>query len=154
MQGNWTDGGGGGSDWKPENITALATGISGCLTSLLTFTYFKFKQQFRDQQKTDIQLKHIINKDGSAEIVVNIKLINDEKYMLEHKTVSNGNGDPKDPAADDQLSLVPPNPEVVSGNLQTVVDNNNKGDLIIGQTRNHIGRDALNTALKFAQLHY
>ena len=59
MQGNWTDGG--GSDWKPENITALATGISGCLASLLTFTYFKFKQQFRDQQKTDIQLKHIIS---------------------------------------------------------------------------------------------
>ena len=152
MQGNWTDGG--GSDWKPENITALATGISGCLASLLTFTYFKFKQQFRDQQKTDIQLKHIINKDGSAEIMVNIQLINDEKYMLEHKTVSNGKGDPKDPAADDQLSLVLPNPEVVSGDLQTVVDNNNKGDLIIGQTRNHIGRDALNTALKFAQLHY
>ncbi len=154
MQGNWTDVGG-GNDWKPENITALVTGMGGCLASLLTFAYFKFKQQFRDQQKTDIQLKHTIDKDGRTEILVNIQLLNDEKYMMEHKAVSNGKGDQNDTTPDEQLSLVPmPKPELVSDNLQTVVNNNNKGDQIIGNTRNHIVRDALNTALKFVQLHY
>lgn len=154
MQGNWTDVGE-GSHWGPESITTLVTGVGGCVASLLTFAYFKFKQQFRDQQKTDIQLKHKINKDGSTEISVNIQLLNDEKYMLEHKTASKTQGDSKDPASNDQLSPVPiPNQELALGSLQTVVDNNNKGDQIIGQTRNHIGRDALNTALKFLQLHY
>lgn len=156
MQGNWTDGGGGGgSDWSPESIITLVTGIGGCVASLLTFAYFKFKQQFRDQQGTNVKLSHTINKDGSTTLEINMQLLNDENYMLEHKTALKSQSRPGDLTSDDQLSLVPAlKPDGASDDLRVVVSNNHKGDQIIGQTRNHIVRDALNAGLKLVQLHY
>jgi hypothetical protein len=59
MQGNGTDTGGDGVGWDPQNIVALVTGVGGLVGSLLTFAYIKFKQQFSDEQTTDVTLSTI-----------------------------------------------------------------------------------------------
>ena len=154
MKGNGT-GIDGGDHWNPENITAFATGMGGFVVSLLTFAYIKFKQQFSDEQKTEIQLKTIMHEGGRREITVTINLNNDERYTAEYVALLNGKSNPagalNDAAPDTMDDLLPVSP-VMAENMQTVMGNNNLGDKLIGATRNHVVRDVLNTIIKLEQL--
>jgi len=150
------------ADWQPENIVALVTGVSGFLASLLTFAYIKFKNQFSDEQNTDIHLQAISHEGGKREIVINIKLKNDERYTSEYTTLSNGKDNPahelipgvRKEGVDNLPSSAPTTGAMqdTAGSIQAIMGNNNLGDQIIGDTRNHVIRDALNTLIKLEQL--
>jgi len=165
MEGNETSisTGGSGANWNPENIIGLVAGVSGFVASLLTFAYIKFKKQFSDEQNTDIHLQTISHEGGKREIVINIKLKNDERYTSEYTTLSNGKDNPTrelipgvpDDAAVENLpssALTTGTMHDTAGSIQAIIGNNNLGDQIIGETRNHVIRDALNTLIKLEQL--
>ena len=150
------------ANWTPENIIGLVTGASGFIASLLTFAYIKFKNQFSDEQNTDIHLQAISYEGGKREIVINIKLKNDERYTSEYTTLANGKDNParevipgvREEAGDNLPSSAPTTGTMhdTVGSIQAIMGNNNLGDQIIGDTRNHVIRDALNTLIKLEQL--
>jgi hypothetical protein len=149
-----------------ENIATLVVSGMSLLGSILTFTYFKIKSKFSDEQNTKIELSTTHSGHGNTEAKIIIELKNYEKYGTEFTTTANGkkekesNGEDVDVFNLDEtlnggnsknnttVEII----EKMNEGMETITSNNNKGDEIIHQTRNHVTRDALNAFVKLLQI--
>lgn len=137
-----------------ENIVSIVSmGVSLCLsfitflTTILACTYIVLKSKFRDKQNTDIEIS-TETAEGKAKI--KISLLNNETYSVDAKKFNNKKefkNKKLEKNSDDNAS------GSNRGDLDEVLSNNNKGDVIIATTRSEAINGALNTFLKAAQSH-
>lgn len=153
MQTNSTSGSSGSSISGDNIVSIVGMGLSlglsliTFLTTLLTCTYIALKSKFRDQQKTDIEIS-TETPERSAHI--KISLLNNESYSLDTKKFNNKK-ETKNSKSDKNSEVE--DLGIDKSDLDGVLSNNNKGDLIIASTRDNVTTSALNTFLKAAQIH-
>ena len=142
-----------------ESIATLVASALSLLGSILTFTYIKMKSRFSDEQNTRIELSSKRTETGDTEINIIIELKNHEKYGTHLVATANGQKEKQGSyniidvlSSDDSLggsgqknSAMIEIIEKMNEGVKPIMINNNKGDEIIHQTRNHVTRDALNT---------
>ncbi|MDP5110797.1 MAG: hypothetical protein NWP47_05390 [Rickettsiaceae bacterium] len=152
MQANNTRGSSSGSISGENIVSIVGMGVSLCLsiitflTTILTCTYIALKSKFRDKQKTDIEIS-TETPERSAKI--KISLLNNETYSLDTKNFNNKkeikNRKSDKNSKDNDL-------DIGENDLDEVLSNNYKGDVIIAETRGSVTTNALNTFLKAAQI--
>lgn len=153
MQTNNTSGSTNGSISGENIVSIVGMGVSlglsfiTFLTTILTCTYIALKSKFRDKQKTDIEIS-TETPERSAKI--KISLLNNESYSLNTQKFNNKkeakNRKSDKNSEDDDLGAD-------KSDLDGVLSNNNKGDVIIAETRGSAVTNALNTFLKASQIH-
>lgn len=153
MQANNTSGSSSGSISGENIVSIVGMGVSLCLsiitflTTILTCTYIALKSKFRDKQKTDIEIS-TETPERSAKI--KISLLNNETYSIDTKKFNNKketkNKKSDKNSKDNDLGID-------KNDLDEVLSNNHKGDVIIAGTRDNVTTNSLNTFLKAAQIH-
>ncbi|MFK7968581.1 MAG: hypothetical protein AB8B68_05505 [Rickettsiaceae bacterium] len=123
-------------------IVTITLSCCSLLGTLLAIAYVKIKSQFRDRQDSKIELTNEMTKEGTKIITLNkitITYSNDENYFEEAVSMKNGKNKNHESKS---LELIN------DSQIDTILNNNNLGDVIIANTRKSLEQKALNTYIK------